>query len=214
MKKLQLLLSMFCLFFGSACEDQLDQKPISSASTAGFYRNASDFEQAVNGVYNALRGYPDRAFYLSENRSDNLYGVGSAGVRDWEPINNFYPTIASNPLLSEPWNNNYLGIFRANTVLEFLTAEKVPDATMRNRFEGEARFLRAFFYFDLVRLFGKIPLIDHVVSPAEVLSIKKATVSEIYDLIISDLESAIGQLPDSYGTEDTGRATCGNDGVN
>src|SRR5688500_4312081 len=135
----------------TSCEGELEQKPISSATTANFYRNPADFEVAVNGIYNALRGYPDRAFYLSENRSDNLYGVGSAGVRDWEPINNFHLTIASNPLVSEAWNANYLGIFRANTLLEFLTADKVPDEVTRNRFEGEARFLRAFFYFDLVR---------------------------------------------------------------
>jgi starch-binding outer membrane protein, SusD/RagB family len=191
----------------TSCEGELDQKPISSATTVNFYRNPADFEVAVNGIYNALRGYPDRAFYLSENRSDNLYGVGSAGVRDWEPINNFHLTIASNPLVSEAWNANYLGIFRANTLLEFLSADKVPDEVTRNRFEGEARFLRAFFYFDLIRYFGRVPLIESVVSPAQVLIIKRAPVSSVYDLIISDLESAINLLPVSYPPTGNGRIT-------
>lgn len=207
MRKIFVLTLLVVAMTWSGCEDELDQKPISSATTANFYRNAADFEVAVNGIYNALRGYPDRAFYLSENRSDNLYGVGAAGVRDWEPINNFHTTIASNPLVSEAWNNNYLGIFRANTLLDFLNADKVPDATLRNRFEGEARFLRAFFYFDLVRYFGKVPLIDKVVTPAQVLDVKRSTVSSIYSLIISDLEKAITLLPETYPPAGKGRAT-------
>ena len=207
MKKIQLTILLICVLAWGACEDDLNQKPISSSTTANFYRDANDFEQAVNGVYNALRGYPNRAFYLSENRSDNTYGVGSAGVRDWEPINNFYNTISSNPFLNAAWVDNYLGIFRANSVLEFLNATKVPDAATRAQFEGESRFLRAFFYFDLVRLFGKVPLVDHVVTPIEVLDIKRTAVAEVYDLIISDLETAITLLPDSYGAADKGRIT-------
>lgn len=207
MKKIRLTLLLIGLFVWSACEDQLNQKPISSSTTANFYRDASDFEQAVNGVYNALRGYPSRAFYLSENRSDNIYGY-TDGVRDWEPINNFYNTISSNPFLNAAWVDDYLGIFRANTVLENLNAQKVPEASTRAQFEGESRFLRAFFYFDLVRLFGKVPLIDHVVTPIEVLDIKRTAVAEVYDLIISDLEAAISLLPDSYASaSDNGRIT-------
>lgn len=207
MKKINIIVFLIASLGWSACEDELNQIPLSSATTANFYRNASDFEQAVNGVYNALRSYPNRAFFLSENRSDNLYGVGSAGVRDWEPINNFYPTISSNVYVSDAWNSDYLGIFRANTVLQFLSPEKVTDQTLRNRFEGEARFLRAFFYFDLVRCFGSVPLIDHTVTPTEVLSIGQSPVSEVYDLIISDLETAISLLPESYTTANIGRAT-------
>src|SRR5690606_4985044 len=207
MKKIYITLFIVGSLVWSGCEDELDQTPVSSATTANFYRDADDFEVAVNGVYNALRGYPDRAFFLSENRSDNLYGVGEAGVRDWEPINNFAPTISSNVYVSDTWNDDFLGIFRANTILESLNEERVPDAALRSRFEGESRFLRAFFYFDLVRTFGRVPLIDHVVTPTDVLSIERAAVSEIYDLIIADLEGAIGLLPDSYDAANVGRVT-------
>jgi len=90
-----------------------------------------------------------------------------------------------------------------------LNAEAIPDDNLRNRFEGEARFLRAFYYFDLVRLFGEVPLIDHLVTPAEALEIPRSPVGDVYTLIISDLEFAINNLDDFYpkGSANLGRAT-------
>lgn len=209
MKRIYVIFSTFLLVGLGACTDELNQVPISDASTASFYRNATDFEQAVNGVYSALRGYPDRAFYLSEVRSDNIYGVGEAGVRDWEPINNFHTTLATNPIVKEAWDVNYQGIFRANTVLDQLIAKPnaVTDANMKNRLEAEARFLRAFFYFDLIRTFGKVPLIDRTLTPDEVLQIPRSPVAEVYNLVISDLEFAIQNLSETYAIANRGRAT-------
>jgi starch-binding outer membrane protein, SusD/RagB family len=209
MKSIYFVVSVFFLLGVGACKDELDQVPISDASTASFYRNAADFEQAVNGVYSTLRGYPDRAFYLSEVRSDNVYGVGEAGVRDWEPINNFQTTLATNPIVKDAWDSNYQGIFRANTVLDQLIAKPnaVPDENLKNRLEAEARFLRAFFYFDLIRTFGQVPLIDRTLTPDEVLQVPRSPVAEVYNLVISDLEFAIQYLDATYGVANRGRAT-------
>ncbi|GEO06093.1 membrane protein [Adhaeribacter aerolatus] len=209
MKKIYYIISGFLLLGLGACEDELNQVPISDASTASFYRNATDFEQAVNGVYSTLRGYPDRAFYLSEVRSDNVYGVGEAGVRDWEPINNFAATLATNPIVKDAWDSNYQGIFRANTVLDQLVArpDVITDENLENRLEAEARFLRAFFYFDLIRTFGKVPLIEHTLTPEEVLLVPRSPVAEVYNLVISDLEFAIQNLDETYAVVNRGRAT-------
>jgi starch-binding outer membrane protein, SusD/RagB family len=209
MKNIYIIFSAFCLVGLGACEKELDQVPISDASTASFYRNAADFEQAVNGVYSTLRGYPDRAFYLSEVRSDNIYGVGEAGVRDWEPINNFAITLATNPIVKDAWDTNYQGIFRANTVLDQLIARPnaITDEKMKSRLEAEARFLRAFFYFDLIRTFGKVPLIERTLTPEEVLEIPRSPVAEVYNLVISDLEYAILNLDETYAVANRGRAT-------
>jgi hypothetical protein len=165
MKRIYLLLSLAVLGLGS-CTDELDQKPISSSTTLTFYQTNNDFLQGVNAVYSNLRGYPDRVLNLSETRSDNIYGVSDGGVRDWDPINGFQSTLSSNPYLSEAWLSNYNGIFNANTVLEQLVKNGavITDATLKTRFEAEAKYLRAFYYFDLVRTFGKVPLIDHVVA--------------------------------------------------
>jgi len=206
MKKIYILLSV--LVFGLvACEDELNQVPISEISADGFFQNEKGFEQAINGTYEALSTYPERQFHLSDVRSDNIYGVGSMGVRSHEPVNNFAFTLATNEYMEEAWQNNYKGILRANTVLDNLSASAVPDDAKRNQFEGEAKFLRALFYFDLVRYFGPVPLIDKLVSPTEALSIPRTPVSEIYDLIVQDLQDAIGLLPASYPAGQIGHAT-------
>lgn len=209
----RIILNIFLLSILTRCTDDLNQVPISEASTANFYLNETDMEQAVNSIYEAVAGpstdygYPDLSLYLSEVRSDVMYGVGEAGVRDWEPINNFSAAIAGNTYLDYAWANNYLAIFRANIVLEELSETNVEDDDLREQFEGEARFLRAFCYFDLIRLFGRVPLVDKVMTLSEVLNVERSEVSDVYDLVISDLETAISLLPGSYESASLGRAT-------
>lgn len=218
MKKIKLTIISILVLAFSACQDQLDQAPLSNPSAANFYRNATDFEKAINGIYNtlnpgpnvtdgaqAINGYAIRRFELSEIRSDNVYSPGT-GVRDWNPINNFEKTLATNPNMNEAWYANYLGILRANTVLDNLNATVVPDETTRNQMEGESKFLRAFFYFDLIRWFGKVPLVDHAVTIEEALIIPRSSVTDVYDLVISDLNDAIAKVPESYPAASKGRA--------
>ncbi|SFW71492.1 Starch-binding associating with outer membrane [Sinomicrobium oceani] len=206
MKKIYILpLLAATLFF--SCTNELDQNPVSDIGSENFYRDEDDFEQAINGIYSSLQTYPDHQLVLSEIRSDNMYAITNSGIRDHEPVNNFFPTIATNSYIAEVWSKDFEGILRANTVLDRMTDEAVPDENMRNRMIGEARFMRAFFYFDLVRFYGKVPLLDHVVTPEESLEIGRSNVSEIYTLIIADLEDAINKLPESYPAEQRGKVT-------
>jgi len=200
---------LFTLISLLACEDQLNQVPISEASVSNFYRNFNEFEQGVNGTYAQLRPYPERIFNLSEIRSDNIYGVGQAGVRDFEPVNNFHTTLATNPLMELAWNENYNGIMRANTVLGQLiqNGNVIENIELRNRIEGEAKFLRAFYYFDLLRTFGGVPLFDETVTPEIALETGRSSVIEVYGLILEDLIFATENLPVSYGSANRGRAT-------
>jgi hypothetical protein len=193
----------------TSCEKELNQSPISAATTQTFYSIPNDFLQGVNAVYANLKTYPDRQLNLSETRSDNLYAVSDGGVRDWEGINSFHRNLSANPYLEEAWSTNYNGIYKANTVLGQLSTNGaiVTDAVLRKRYEAEARFLRAFYYFDLVRWFGKVPLVDKVVSAKEALEIPRSAVTDVYSLIISDLQYGIDNLPDTYLTADKGRVT-------
>jgi hypothetical protein len=193
----------------TACEKQLDQVPISQASVANFFRNTQDFEIAVNGIYRALLSseYGISQFDMSEVRSDNIYSPGTSGVRDWLPLNNFDNTLATNPYVLGLWQNDFNGILRANTVLEKLDAALVPDNTTRDRMEGEAKFFRAFFYFDLVRFVGKVPIFDHIATPSEALSIPRSPVADVYNLIVSDLQTAISKLPETYPASQKGKVT-------
>ncbi|WP_460919466.1 RagB/SusD family nutrient uptake outer membrane protein [Pontibacter brevis] len=207
MRKLSLFICSALMVGLISCEEELDQAPLSDASAANFYRDAADFQQAVNGIYAQLRPYPDRHFNLSEIRSDNMYATTEIGVREHEPINNFVNTLETNSLVISAWNENFNGIMRANTVLDRLNVSAVPDDAQRNQFEGEASFLRALYYFDLVRLYGKVPVYNTSVSPAQALEVPRSPVPEVYDLIVSDLNTAIQTLPASYGAANRGRAT-------
>src|SRR6476660_5582888 len=180
----------------ASCSKDLQQVPISAATTPTFYQQPSDFIQGVNAVYNSLRGYPDRLLFLSELRSDNIYPVNAVG-RDPDPINNFSPGIAANVYVEEAWNADFSGIFKANTILDQLSKNSsfVGNPALATRLTAEARFLRAFFYFDLVRYYGKLPVIDHPVTAAEANTIKRSSVDSVYALIISDLQFAVANLP-------------------
>jgi starch-binding outer membrane protein, SusD/RagB family len=198
---------LLLILFG-ACTDQLDQAPISDPSAANFYRNEADFRQAVNATYQALNPFPVRYLDLSEVRSDNIYSPGRSGVREYTPVNNFENTLATNGLIIRSWNENFNGIMRANAVL--VRIEQVLEGSgARDQMIGEAKFLRAFFYFDLVRTFGSVPLILNEVTPSEALEIPRSSVADVYAAIITDLNDAIGLLPASYSGVDVGRATKG-----
>lgn len=208
MKNSIFLLTLASVFTLSACNKQLDQQPISTATTATFYKIPSDFVQGVNAAYTDLRNYPGRLLNLSEIRSDNIYGV-SVTVRDWDPINSFSPGIASNTYVEEAWTTDFNGIFRTNIVLDQIAKNGalINSATLAARLQGEARFLRAFYYFDLIKYYGKVPLVDHPLTAVEATTVGRSSVEDIYKFIIADLQFAIANLPASYTGTDVGRAT-------
>jgi hypothetical protein len=199
----------------SSCSKKLDQLPISTATTETFYKQPSDFIQAVNATYNSLRGYPDRLLFLSEVRSDNIYPTNDVG-RDPDPINNFSLGIAPNVLVEEAWSADFSGIFKANTVLDQIAknGSYIGSTALATRLTAEAKFLRAFYYFDLVRYYGKLPIIDHPVIASEAVTIGRSSVTDVYAFIIADLQFAVANLPANYSgvfpaytATDVGRAT-------
>ena len=208
-----LIISVAAMF---SCKKDLNQIPISTATTVTFYQQPSDFIQAVNATYNSLRAVPDQLMQLSEIRSDNIYPTNNDVGRDHDPISNFLPGIAPNTYVEAAWNNDFSGIFKANTVLEQITKNPtaVGTAALATRLTAEARFLRAFFYFDLIKYYGKLPIIDHPVVASEAITISRSPVAEVYAFIIADLQYAAANLPanfsgtfPSYGATDVGRAT-------
>jgi len=215
MKKIIFILTITVVILSSSCKKDLNQVPISSETTSTFYQQPNDFIKAVNATYNSLRGYPDRLLFLSEVRSDNVYPTNDVG-RDPDPINNFSLGIAPNVYVEEAWSANFVGVFRANTVLDQITKNGsfIGSPALATRLKAEARFLRAFFYLDLVKYFGKVPIIDHPVSALESNTIGRSSVSDVYNFIIADLQFAIANLPvnfsgpfPNYTASDVGRAT-------
>lgn len=209
-----ILIPCLALVLLTSCEKDLDQVPLSSGTTENFYATENDFIQARNATYSltfhgsGTYGYANRILNLSETRSDNLYATTQAS-RTWEGINNFFTSINSNAYIEEAYTTNFNAIYKANQLLEKLdeNGEIIPLENDRTLMRAEARFLRAFCYFDLVRWFGKVPLLDRTVTPQEASEIGRSPVSDVYDLIISDLQFAIENLPETYEGSEYGRIT-------
>ncbi|MFL5746998.1 MAG: RagB/SusD family nutrient uptake outer membrane protein [Niastella sp.] len=206
--KRKLYISLIILAAAGSCKKQLDQQPVSALATINFYTNNNDFLQAVNGVYSLLKSYPEQALFLGEMRSDNINAV-SDGNRDWDGINNFSPNITTVGFISNAWKNNFNGIYNANNVLDALASKSdvIGNADLVTRYNAEVRFLRAFYYFQLVRLFGPVPVIDKPLLPPAVNQVARSAVKDVYALIIDDLNYAAAHLPNSYSGPDVGRAT-------
>jgi len=215
MKNIKIITVIAPLLLAMSCSKDLNQTPLSTATTATFYLQPSDFIQGTNAVYNSLRDYPLRIEYLSEVRSDNLYNNVELG-RDADPLKDFAPGVATTTFVEDAWNQDYIGIFRANTVLDQLTKNPTVagPAALVTRLTAESRCLRAFFYFDLVRYYGGVPLTLTPVTAAEAASIPRSPVATVYQTILSDLQFAVANLPANYNgsypaytTLDVGKVT-------
>lgn len=185
--------------------NKVDLTPISSLTEANFFKTSNDLELATIGVYNKYQSILPRNWTLFEMSTDNMYRsqyITVGGLEQMDLVN--YQS--SNDIFKNFWQSSFNGIFRANSVLKYLD---VPDdyvGTRKDQLEGEAKFMRALFYFDLVRAFGGVPEVTKLLSVEESREIPRASQKEIYDLIKEDLLSAIGKLP-PYANMAKGRAS-------
>lgn len=196
-----------------ACTKDLDQEP-HQIYYDNYYQTGDDALTAVNAVYDVLgqvNQYSSYLWLIQDVGSDDCNARVTLNDPNLHDINN-YSIKTNNNYTSEMWHGSYLGISRANIVLA-----KVPpismDTALKSRILGEARFLRAMNYFNLVRLFGDVPLITAPISanltPEEIYP-ARAPQAKVYLQIIEDLLIASTKLPESYSNpNDKGRATRG-----
>ncbi len=202
----------------TACSDEfLNEEPLGVPSSATLFADEAGAVRAINGAYAHLRnwdvvGFP--YFGIKELPSDDA-NVGSAPGDGSYPRLERINTFTYDPSVGELngyWEGTYRGINRVNQVIV-----NVPDIdmdeTLKARIVAEAKFLRAFYYFDLVRAFGEVPLIDKVYTDPEAArtAVPKSPKEDIYNFIVKDLTEAISVLPlkSEYAPEDLGRATKG-----
>lgn len=181
----------------AACDDYLDVTPANTLTTESFYQTPAQAEQGLNGVYHDILPASHHIYLLSECRSDNSY-MESDTERDFSLIAWFDPNIVNMAEIDLAWTDYYKCIAHACTFLEQI--DKIngfSKESIREQMKGEAYFLRAFSYFELVRYFGNIPVFDHTPSPNEGWSTPQSPASEVYKQIIADLEEAEKLLTDS-----------------
>ena len=172
------------------------------------------YDTFIFGAYKDLRAYDVHVFgfILSTSvRSDDADkgSTASDGGANALTMDNF-PVLASNGLVNGMWTGYYTFINKSNQVLKQIAQNKEIIATdgQKIQAEAEARFLRGYAYFNMVRLFGKIPLINKVL-PIDSLNVPQSTPAQIYAFIESDLQFAAANLPPSWDAAFAGRATSG-----
>jgi starch-binding outer membrane protein, SusD/RagB family len=192
----------------SGCR-KLDENPANFISPENFYRTRSDAIAAVTAAYAPVRnnGFVTRNYaILGEITTDNMFPLPNNNDR--VQLDNYVHT-PTNGILRETWTNFYQGIAYANNVIDRVPAINM-DENLRARLVGEAQFLRAFYYYHLVRLFGDLPLVTKALqSLAELEYPKRSPKADVYKVIIDDLKAAENVLPPSYTGADQGRATKG-----
>lgn len=191
MKKFKIYtLALGAFILGGCSSTFLDSEPITSLTDANFYKTTADAELAVVGCYDGLQILYQNgvAFPIaSEILSDNCYGAtGNSDGYGYQQIDEF--DLSRSPVdvnqFNGNWVNYYKAIYRINVLLQKMDQiDWKDDLTLRNSVEAQARFLRAYCYFDMVRLWEKVPLLTEPSND----NIPPATPDEIYQVITEDL---------------------------
>ena len=202
LKKIMAVLLITTLF---ACDDYLEILPEGQENTENYFNSQSDYEDALIGVYDLL-GTTYLNNILGEIASDNSNcgGGDQTDVLDWQQIDDMIHT-ADNGALRSLFQWMYAGISRANYIEEF--KDKI-EFDGKDELLAENLFLRSYFYFELVKFFGDVPMyIDGRITLEDAQVIDKSPKSEIYAQLEQDLNKAIESLP--WIQSQSGRVTKG-----
>ena len=194
----------------ASCTDFLTEDLKGDFASETFYQNDKQAIQAINGVYNAIafRSFNNAMWIFGDVASDDAVKGGNPGDQaEITYIDEFYAD-ANNGIINNYWKFAYEAIARANNVIANVPGVQMDEA-LKNRIIGEAKFIRAYTYFNLVNVFGKVPLKLLPQLTQATIHVPLSEVTAIYQQIEKDLNEAAAVLPDSYSTEDAGRVTRG-----
>lgn len=214
-----IIVAAVALTISSCNKDWLSPAPENTLITKdSTFLKAENATRFVNACYSQLTAWQVSVFSwtgmssITSDDADKGSDPGDLGA-DKDQMDNFtYGPTSLSP--AEVWAGNYIGVGRCNQALENVPKFSL-DAALKDRLIGEAKFLRAWYYFNLVRCFGGVPKIDRVFSADSIDQVTAAYVraskDEIYDLIVADLTDAAAKLPlkTAYSSADLGRATKG-----
>ncbi len=209
------LLALVVIVMLTSCEDFLEKYPLDTVNTENFYKTKDDAIAAINAAYQPLQR--PKLHNMRMWTTDIIAGNSEVGANPVDANDGIetkdqarFITTTDNRGVLDLYQGPAPGILYANIVLQ-----KVPsidmDETLKNRILGEAKFLRAYYYFVLVRFFGDVPLILTPQTPGDDLRPARTAKDKVYEQIIRDLEEAIEQLPgrEEYADADNGRVSKG-----
>jgi starch-binding outer membrane protein, SusD/RagB family len=207
-----ILLFMLALL-GSSCDESfIELAPEDQQSSKSFFKTEAQFRQAITAAYVPLRSLLVNDYFTAEMRSDNThyeyYAINrGTAYTQRENIGDFVDD-PTNAYTNAVYFHCYAGISRANIVIGRI-AEAALDEHAKNDIEGQAKFLRAFNYFKLVRYFGGVPLHLTEVTTAAEAFLPRSSVEDVYDQIIADAKDAIARLDAPAAFPQNGQATKG-----
>ena len=217
MKKILFSLSLACvlLLTATSCEDFLDKEITGNATDENYYDTQYKMQSALDAVYDVLQSdsYNDQEWRFGEALADNIIGTDEGLSSQMGQLVNFRFN-TSNTIILSRWTVNYRGIHRANQVIANIHRVNI-STTQYSAYQGvryilgQAKFLRALYYFNLVKTFGGVPIRPEEES-VEGLVVPRSSLEECYAYIEKDLREAAILLPTGYSaTTDVGKATKG-----
>lgn len=213
MKTLRLLVILISSVLLIACDDYLNVTPTNAVSTSNFYSTKAEIDQALTGVYNGLLPIAYHTMCMSELRSDNTWTLIDSKQNNYNEIAHYNTTaMIGNSEVENAWGDYYTIVARANALLDNIDNVKYETDSIKKEYIAEARFLRAFAYFDLVRYFGRIPASTHTLTQKEAFRLAQSEPESIYqNIIVPDLRYASENMEytplDFNGTAKVGRAS-------
>jgi hypothetical protein len=202
MNKFQIIILLILGMLFSCNEDILQENPESFLTPESFPKTEKDAIAATNAAYSRLHSNNRDLYYGFVGTDEAFQGFHNKRPTTWFINLNEFDADAGSF-----WRTDYQGIARCNAVID-LVPDVDMDENLKQRLIAEAKFLRAFYYFQLVRKYGGVPIIDGILSgPDELEGVIRNPEEEVYQLIKQDLNDAAGVLPESYGVDQLGRAT-------
>lgn len=198
--KFIIIIAVIC-FSAASCKKELYQNPSTSKDISKFLTNQTEVEEYINAVYGNLQSMGLYGLYLpafAEIPSDNTYDqVPSNDNGNYGQLDQF-AIIPANDIVETTWRDSYQAIQKANVVLNRIDAIAYSDAALKQSRKGEMLFIRALMYFNIVRLYGDVPLVTtETTDPNKLFGQGRQPAAKVYDQIKADLTAAIGALPDA-----------------
>ncbi|GJM65049.1 RagB/SusD family nutrient uptake outer membrane protein [Persicobacter diffluens] len=205
---------LFLILFNYGCTGFLDQPTYGDQTLDNYFKTEAECIAFVNGCYNGLYG---QAWWkianfaiMSDMASDDCWAGNTSQPNDRYIRTAHYGNPKQDQDIKNFWQYRYEAIFRSNVAINRLPLSPVQNTELINRLIAEAKFLRAYNYFELAKNFGGVPLVTEVLMPDQAHGITRASLEETYEFIIQDLEEAL-ELPQKseYAPDQMGRATKG-----
>ena len=199
-----------------ACDDFLEETVNGQQTLDSYFVTEDEATSYLNGCYNALTFYGwwqiQNFWIMTDMCSDDMWmGNLSQSQGDYYSLAHYQGVGQSNGPLNNYWMHRYKGILSCNVAINRIPNAHFQDTQKQERFIAEAKFLRGYFYFDLVRNFGGVPIVNDFMMPEDVEGITRSSAAEVWALVEQDFRDAAAVLPErsQYPSSDLGRATKG-----